>query len=478
VHALLGENGAGKSTLMNVLFGLYRPDGGEILVDGRQVRFDGPSDAIAAGIGMVHQHFKLVPVFTVAENVMLGAELTKALGVLDRSAADERVEKLSARYGLQVDPEATVEDLPVGIQQRVEIIKALDRDAQLLILDEATAVLTPSEIEDLLDIVRQLKADGRTIVFITHKLREVMAVADRVSVLRRGRLVGTTTPEESSVEELAALMVGHAMSLTIDKAPPSDTGRPVVLEVRDLTVLERGSPVVDAVDLQVRSGEILAVAGVSGNGQTELVQAITGSRAAASGSITFDGTDVTAASPAEMFRRGLAFVPEDRQRDGLVGSFPVRDNLVLNEWHRRPFSRGIRVDRGAVRRHADELVEQFDIRAASVDVPVETLSGGNQQKVIVAREFSKGGKLLVMSQPTRGLDVGSIHYIHTRTVEQRDAGAAVLLVSFELDEVMALADRVAVMYRGRIIGTLDGDRLTRENVGLLMAGHPLPEAAA
>jgi len=476
VHALLGENGAGKSTLMNVVFGLQRPDEGEIVVDGRPVRFGGPSDAIAAGIGMVHQHFKLVPVFTVAENVMLGAEVTRGMGVLDRGAAEERVARLSARYGLDVDPAARIEDLPVGIQQRVEIIKALDRDARLLILDEATAVLTPTEIDDLLDIVRQLKADGRAIVFITHKLAEVMAVADRVSVLRRGRLVGTTTPKESSIEELAALMVGHSMSLSVDKAPAVPGGEPV-LEVRELTVLDRGTPVVDAVDLEVRAGEILAVAGVSGNGQTELVQAITGSRPAASGTVRLAGEDVTGASPAAMFRRGLAYVPEDRQRDGLVGPFPVRDNLVLNEWSKRPFARGIRVDRRAVRRHADELVEQFDIRAASVDVPAETLSGGNQQKVIVAREFSKGGTLVVLSQPTRGLDVGSIKYIHTRTVEQRDAGAAVLLVSFELDEVLALADRVAVMYRGKVIGTLEGDRLTRENVGLLMAGHVLEGAA-
>jgi simple sugar transport system ATP-binding protein len=300
-----------------------------------------------------------------------------------------------------------------------------------------------------------------------------MAVADRVSVLRRGKLVGTTTPGQTSIEELARMMVGHELSLTVDRAPAKAAS--TVLEVRDLTVLERGTPVVDDVTFDVRAGEILAVAGVSGNGQTELVEALTGLRLPAAGTIHLDGDDITKTPPAGLFERGLAFVPEDRQREGLVGSFPVRDNLVLNRWSKRPFARGLRIDRDAVRANAEALVEQFDIRTPSVDVPVETLSGGNQQKVIVAREFSKGGKLLIMSQPTRGLDVGSIHYIHTRTVEQRDAGAAVLLVSFELDEVMALADRVAVMYRGRIIGMLEGDRLSRQNVGLLMAGQSLPE---
>jgi len=474
VHALLGENGAGKSTLMNVLFGLYRPDGGEILVDDQPVSFAGPSDAIAAGIGMVHQHFKLVPVFSVAENVMLGAEATHGVGgFLDRVEARRRVARLSKQYGLHVDPDTAVEELPVGVQQRVEIVKALDRDAQFLILDEATAVLTPSEIDDLLDIVRQLKADGRTIVFITHKLAEVMAVADRISVLRRGRLVGTTTPSASSVEELARMMVGHEVTMTVERAPASAGA--TVLEVRDVTVLERDAPVVDDVSFDVRAGEILAIAGVSGNGQTELVETLTGLRIPASGTIHLDGADVTKLGPARLFDRGLAFVPEDRQRDGLVGSFPVRDNLVLNRWGKRPFARGIRIDRDAVRRNAEDLVAQFDIRTASIDTPAETLSGGNQQKVIVAREFSKEGKLLVLSQPTRGLDIGSTTYIHRRIVEQRDAGAAVVLVSFELDEVLALADRVVVMYRGRVIGELEGERLTRQHVGLLMAGQQLDE---
>ena len=477
VHALLGENGAGKSTLMNVLFGLYRPDAGEILVDGEPVRFRGPSDAIAAGIGMVHQHFKLVPVFSVADNVMLGAEATRALGVLDRGAANERVTRFSREYGLAVDPKAVIEDLPVGIQQRVEIIKALDRNARLLILDEATAVLTPQEIDDLLGIIARLKADGRTIVFISHKLSEVLKVADRITVLRRGKVVGTTTPAETSAPALASMMVGRDISMTVTKTP-AVTGTDVVLDVRNVTVLERDVPVVDDVSFEVRAGEIVAVAGVSGNGQSELVHALTGARVPAAGRIHLEGADVTRAKPAELFRRGLAFVPEDRQRDGLVGSFPVRDNLVLNRWHERPFARRLRVDHGALRENAKALVEQFDIRTMSVDTPVETLSGGNQQKVIVAREFSKGGRMLVLSQPTRGLDVGSIEYIHKRIVEQRDAGAAVLLVSFELDEVLALADRVVVMCGGRVTGVVEGERLTRDNVGLLMGGHALPEEAA
>ena len=477
VHALLGENGAGKSTLMNVLFGLYEPDGGEIVLDGRPVRFRGPSDAIAAGIGMVHQHFKLVPVFSVADNVMLGAEATKGFGVLDRSAAAERVRRFADDYGLHVDPAAKIEDLPVGIQQRVEIIKALDRNARLLILDEATAVLTPQEIDDLLATLARLKSDGRAIVFISHKLGEVMKVADRITVLRRGAVVGTTTPAETTPSKLASMMVGRDISMTVEKSA-AVAGTETVLSVRELTVLDRDVPVVDAVDLEVRAGEIVAVAGVSGNGQSELVQALTGARAPAAGSIRLTGVDVTGASPAQLFRQGLAYVPEDRQRDGLVGTFPVTDNLVLNRWHERPFARGLRVDRGALRANAKELVQLFDIRTTSIDTPVETLSGGNQQKVIVAREFSKGGRLLVLSQPTRGLDVGSIEYIHRRIVEQRDAGAAVLLVSYELDEVLALADRVVVMCGGRVTGVVEGARITRDNIGLLMGGHSLPEEAA
>jgi general nucleoside transport system ATP-binding protein len=477
VHALLGENGAGKSTLVNVLFGLHQPDEGEVLLDGEPVHFRGPADAIAAGIGMVHQHFKLVPVFTVAENVMLGTEETSRFGFIDRRAARKRVEDLSSRYGLAVDPDATVEDLPVGIQQRVEIVKALVRDARCLILDEPTAVLTPAEIEELLTIVGHLKADGRAIVFISHKLREVLAVADRISVLRRGRVVGHAEPKDTDARQLATMMVGRDVKLVVDKDAAAPAG--AVLEVSELTVLDdREHAVVDGVSLTVRAGEILAVAGVDGNGQSELVQAITGLRFPAAGTIAVAGVDATRADPGERIDLGLAHVPEDRQRTGLVGSFPVADNLVLNRWRSAPFARGVRIDRDAVQRNAEQLISDFDIRTSSALAAVQTLSGGNQQKVIVAREFSREGSILVLSQPTRGLDVGSIQYIHGRIVDQRDAGAGVLLVSSELDEVMALADRVVVMYRGRVAGELEGDRLTRENIGSLMAGAGLPEAAA
>jgi simple sugar transport system ATP-binding protein len=442
------------------------------------VRFRGPREAIAAGIGMVHQHFKLVPVFTVTENVVLGDEQVSRLGFLDRKAARQKVADLSDRFRLAVDPDATVEHLPVGIQQRVEIIKALARDARCLILDEPTAVLTPVEIDELLGIIEALKADGRSIVFISHKLREVLAVADKISVLRRGKMVGHADPATATPAELATLMVGRDVKLVVDRAPAADTGR-VVLDVDDLTVLdEQQRPVVDGVSLDVRAGEIVALAGVDGNGQTELVHTICGLRRPTAGRIALDGTDVTGADPGRLFDLGLAHVPEDRQRDGLVGAFPVQDNLVLNRWHSKPFAKGLRIDRAAVRENAERLVAEFDVRTSSVDSPVDNLSGGNQQKVIIARELSRDGSLIVLSQPTRGLDVGSIQYIHGRAVERRDAGAAVLLVSSELDEVMALADRVAVMYRGRIIGVLEGEALTRDNVGLLMAGAEMPEAVA
>lgn len=469
VHALLGENGAGKSTLMNVLFGLYQPTEGEILLDGEPTSFSSPADAIDAGIGMVHQHFMLVPVFTVAENVMLGVEPTSAPGVLDREAARRRVLELSARHGLDVDPDALVEDLPVGVQQRVEILKALYREADCLILDEPTAVLTPSEIDDMLDIIRRLAAEGRSIIFISHKLREVRAIADTITILRRGRVVETTTPDESDEEELASAMVGRDVQLVVERgvAAPTD----VVLDVRRLRVRdERDQLAVADVSFQVRAGEIVAIAGVQGNGQTELVDGIVGLRRPTAGSILLDGADVTGAKPARMVELGVAHVPEDRQREGLIGSFPVADNLVLNLAGRAPYSRGIRIDRRAIRDNAERLVRDFDIRTASIDTPVGTLSGGNQQKVIVGREMSHSERLLILSQPTRGLDVGSIQYIHGRIVEARDAGIGVLLNSSELDEVLALADRIIVMYRGGVIGEVSGDEATRESVGLLMAG--------
>jgi simple sugar transport system ATP-binding protein len=469
VHALLGENGAGKSTLMNILFGLYRPDEGEILLDGEPLRARSPADAIAAGVGMVHQHFMLVPVFTVAENVMLGVEPTGPLGALDQGEARRRVAELSDRYGLAVDPGAVVEDLPVGVQQRVEILKALYRDARCLILDEPTAVLTPTEIEELMAIIRQLADGGRAVIFISHKLREVLSVADEITVLRGGRVVGHTTPGEADEQALATMMVGHDVQLVVDK-DVVDPGEPV-LEVSDLRVSDdRGQQAVDGVSFNVRAREILAVAGVQGNGQTELIEAICGMRRPDAGTVRLDGTDVTGLGPDHLFPRGLAHVPEDRQRDGLVSTFPVASNLVLNQLRDRPFSRRGRIDRRAVRDHAGRLVDEFDVRTPSVDAAVSTLSGGNQQKVIIAREFFHGRRLLVLSQPTRGLDVGSIQYIHRQIVAKRDEGTAVLLNSSELDEVLALADRIAVIYRGRLVGMVDRADASRDLIGLLMAG--------
>jgi simple sugar transport system ATP-binding protein len=418
---------------------------------------------------MVHQHFMLVPVFTVAENVMLGVEPTGGLGSIDRDEARRRVAELSDRYGLAVDPDATVEDLPVGVQQRVEILKALYRDARCLILDEPTAVLTPTEIDELMDIVRQLADGGRSVIFITHKLREVARIADRITVLRAGEVVGHTTPAEADEQDLATMMVGREVQLLVDK-PPAEAGEPV-LRIRGLVVSDdRHHRVVDGVSLDVRAGEILAVAGVQGNGQSELIDAVCGLRGVDAGTVQIDGADVTGHSPRQMYAAGLAHVPEDRQREGLVGSFPLTSNLVLNQIGAKPFSRRGRIDRGAVRRHATQLVEDFDVRTPSVDAAASTLSGGNQQKVIIAREFVHARRLLVLSQPTRGLDVGSIQYIHRRVVEKRDEGVAVLLNSSELDEVLALADRIAVVYRGRIVGIVDRADASRELLGLLMAG--------
>jgi simple sugar transport system ATP-binding protein len=470
VLALLGENGAGKSTLMNILFGLYQPDEGEVLVDDKPLVCSSPSDAIKAGIGMVHQHFMLVPVFTVTENVMLGVEPTGPLSLLDEDAARKKLLALSKEYGLQVDPDAVVEDLPVGIQQRVEILKALYREANCLILDEPTAVLTPNEIRDLIRIIRTLKESGRSVIFITHKLKEVLEIADRIVVLRRGEVVGSTTPAETNEQELATMMVGRDVQLEVSKEPAKPAE--VVLEVTDLEALDdRGHKAVDGVSLEVRAGEILALAGVQGNGQTELVEAVTGLRPVISGSVKLNGRDVTGHSPRELFRHGVAHVPEDRQADGLVVSFPIKDNLILNTYREPEFSRGLAIRRDRVKESAEKLVKEFDIRTPSIDIPASSLSGGNQQKVIVAREFMHADELLIASQPTRGLDVGSIQYIHEQIVAKRDEGIAVLLISTELDEILALADRIAVMYQGRIVGILDRKDATRERLGLLMAGH-------
>jgi simple sugar transport system ATP-binding protein len=469
IHALLGENGAGKTTLMNILYGLYQPDEGEILVRGKPVKVASPIDAIAQGIGMVHQHFMLVPVFTVTENVMLGEETLQAGVILDRQAAADRIRAISQQYGLAVDPDAYVKDLPVGVQQRVEIIKLLYRNADSLIFDEPTAVLTPQEVTELIKIMRSLVEQGKSIIFITHKLKEVMAIADRITVLRLGRVVGSTRPQETDENKLAAMMVGREVELEVSKLP-AQPGE-VVLEVKHLEVLdERLNLAVDDVSFEVRAGEVLGVAGVQGNGQTELVEAVTGLRPALAGQILIAGQDVTRASPREVIEIGVAHVPEDRQRDGLVLPYSVRDNMVLSTYYLPPFARGVVLQDDAIDRAALERVKEFDVRTPSILTPAGSLSGGNQQKVIVAREFSRPSRLLVASQPTRGLDVGSIEYIHGRIIEKRNEGLAVLLVSPELDEIIALSDRIAVMYRGRVVAIVPGDHATREYLGLLMAG--------
>jgi simple sugar transport system ATP-binding protein len=478
IHALLGENGAGKTTLMNILYGLYHADEGEIAVDGSPVRFETPGDAIAAGLGMVHQHFMLIPVFTVTENIILGVEPTEGLGLLDRADARRRVVEISDRFGLDAPPDAIVEELPVGVQQRVEILKALYREAEILILDEPTAVLTPQETEELFAVMRSLREAGKGIIFITHKLKEVLAIADRITVIRRGRVVGHADPRSASDEELASMMVGRSVQLTVDKEParPADA----VLEVADLKVLDdRGQVAVDGVSFSVRAGEIVCVAGVQGNGQTELVESVTGLRPSVEGTVRLQGRDITRADANTVLDAGVGHVPEDRQRDGLVVEFSIADNLVLDTFDRPPFARGIVRNDEAVLAAAEERAHDFDVRTPSVLLPAATLSGGNQQKVIVAREFSRPISLLVASQPTRGLDVGSIEYIHRRIVQKRDEGAAVLIVSPELDEVLALADRILVMYRGRIVGTVTAGDASREAIGLLMAGvHGDAEVAA
>jgi general nucleoside transport system ATP-binding protein len=469
IHVLLGENGAGKTTLMNILYGLYHQDEGTIMVRGREVKITSPSDAIAVGIGMVHQHFMLIPVFTVTENVMLGQESIVYGDFLDRKSAAKRIQQISDQYSLHVHPEDYIKDLPVGVQQRVEIIKLLYRNADILILDEPTAVLTPQETNELIQIMRSLISQGKSIIFITHKLKEVLEIADRITVIRRGRVVGSTTPEEADERVLAEMMVGRQVQLEIEKTPPN-VGEPV-LEVKDLIVLDQRNQVaVDGVSFDVRSGEILGIAGVQGNGQTELVEALTGMRQAQEGVISLLGNDIINATPRQITEMGVAHVPEDRQRDGLVLPFPIADNLILNTFYQPPFVKGAVLQFNDINASATKLVQEFDIRTPSITTTAGSLSGGNQQKVIVAREFSRPIKLLVASQPTRGLDVGSVEYIHRRIMEKRDDGVAVLLVSSELDEVFELSDRIAVMYRGKIMDIVNTDQTTKEAVGLLMAG--------
>jgi simple sugar transport system ATP-binding protein len=466
IRALLGENGAGKTTLMNILYGLVQPDEGEIRVDAKPVTIRSPKDAIAARIGMVHQHFMLVPVFTVAENVTLGLERTRAFGLLDRRRTRQDVRQLSERYGLNIDPDTTIEDLPVGVQQRVEIIKALMREASVLILDEPTSVLTPGETADLFRIMRELRADGRSIVFISHKLREVQEIADKITIIRHGKVVGERPPTATDAD-LAALMVGRAVQLRVTKAAAHEGE--VTLDVRDLTVAgEHGKPAVDDVSFQVRAGEVLGVAGVQGNGQTELCEALMGLRDA-TGSVLLSGRDLTGAAPRERLRAGIGYIPEDRQEDGLVSDFSVADNLILDVFDRPPYASGVALNLDAVRATAQARVPEFDIRTSSIGTQVGTLSGGNQQKVILAREIGRDVKLLLASQPTRGLDVGSIEFVHRRIIEQRDQGVAVIIVSSELDEIYALSDRIAVMYEGKITG-FRPPTVSVSELGLLMAG--------
>ncbi len=469
IFALLGENGAGKTTLMNILYGLYKPDEGEIISNGKRIEISSPIDAINTGIGMVHQHFMLIPVFTVTENVMLGHEFVNNTGMLDRKKVAKRIREISDLYKLDVDPDALVEDLPVGIQQRVEIIKLLFRDAEIFIMDEPTAVLTPQEVDELFNILKTLVSQGKSIIFITHKLREVMECADRIMVIRAGQIVHETTPEKASMEELASKMVGRDVKLNLVKkgCNPGAT----VLQVENLKVVDSHNFIhLDDVNLEVHAGEILGIAGVQGNGQTELVRAITGLQPPVEGSIKILEQDVTKSNPRKITELGTAHIPEDRQKDGLVLNSPITDNLILNSYQNEPFSKGIVMQDDKILENGQALIKKFDVRTPSATSMVYSLSGGNQQKVIVAREFSRPIKLLVAAQPTRGLDVGSIEYIHNQLLSKRDEGCAVLLVSTELDEIMQLSDRIAIMYRGKIIKTVPADNITKDELGLLIAG--------
>ncbi len=468
IHALLGENGAGKSTLMNILYGLAVPDGGEIRIEGELVDIKSPSDAIDRGVSMVHQHFMLVPLLSVAENIVLGEEPMRGRVFLDRNEATRRIAELGRQFGFEIDPTIKVANLAVGWQQRVEILRALYREARILVLDEPTAVLTPQETLEIFAVLRRLAAEGRSIIFISHKLNEVMEIADRITVIRRGRVVGSRSPGETNADDLAEMMVGRDVALEVDRgvSKPAD----VLLTVDDLHARDdRGHEVLRGVSFQVRGGEILGIAGVAGNGQEELVEAIAGLRRASAGRITLEGRDVTRATVRERKRRGVAHVPGDRQRYGLVLTFPIADNLVLTNYYEAPFSRRGVLDHSAIRASARRLISEYDIRTPSETVNASTLSGGNQQKVIVAREFGESVRLLLLDQPTRGLDVGSIEFVHRQVIAARSAGSAVLLVSVELDEILQLSDRIAVMYRGGLVAVIPAAEATREQIGLLMA---------
>jgi ABC-type uncharacterized transport system ATPase subunit len=469
IHALVGENGAGKSTLMNILYGLLKPNSGEIFISGQRVKAGGPRDTIAAGVGMVHQHFMLIPPLTVGENIVLGYEPTNSGDFYDTAKANAAIRDLSSRYGLEIDPDARTGDLPVGLQQRAEILKVLYRGANILILDEPTAVLTPQETDDLFEVLRSLKQQGKTIIFITHKLREVLAISDRVTVMRRGKVVGELITKETSQPEIARMMVGREVLLRVDKAP-AHPGE-VALRVENLTVLsEQGLPAVRGLSLELRTGEILGVAGVEGNGQSELVQALAGTRSPASGRIMVDGVDVAHENARQKRSAGLAHIPEDRRESGLVLNYSIAENMILGRQRDNQFAwRGLVMRLGDILRWAQNLIKRFDVRTPSAEAPAKSLSGGNQQKVIVARELSSKPKVLLASQPTRGVDIGAIEFIHRQLVANRDAGAAVLLVSAELDEIRSLSDRIAVMYEGQIVSVEPADA-PEERLGLLMTG--------
>ena len=471
IHALVGENGAGKSTLMNILYGLLHADSGTLAVDGKAAHFTGPGDAIARGIGMVHQHFMLIPPLTVAENVVLGQEPSKR-GFVDKASANQTVKALSDQYGLKVDPTAKVETLSVGIEQRIEIIKVLYRGAEILILDEPTAVLTPQEVDELFEILGSLKDQGKTIIFITHKLQEVMAVADTVTVMRRGKVVGTVSTQDTTRQEIATMMVGRQVLFRVERtqAEPGE----VVLMVKDLNALDnKDLPALRDISFSVREGEILGIAGVEGNGQTELVEVLTGLRKAQSGQVELNGQVITNFSPRLIREKGTGHIPEDRHRRGLVLDFTVAQNMVLGIHYRKPFVRHLGLDVinfGPIREKAQRLLKEFDIRPPDHENLAGNLSGGNQQKVIVAREFDQNPKLLIAAQPTRGIDVGSIEFIHQRLLQARDKGKAVLLISADLEEILSISDRIAVMYEGQIVGTLEPAEATEERLGLMMTG--------
>ncbi len=468
IHALLGENGAGKSTLMNILFGLYQPDEGSIKINGKPVTISDPNEAVRLGIGMVHQHFMLVEPFTVTENIILGKE-PRRLGFLDLKRAEEEVRRLSEQYGLQVDPRAKIRDISVGMQQRVEILKTLYRGADILILDEPTAVLTPQEIDELIEIMKRLVREGKTIIFITHKLKEIMRACDTVTVIRRGKMIDSLPVSETDESRLAALMVGRDVSFTVEKAPSQ--AEKAVLEVEGLVVKDnRGLDAVRGLDLEVRAGEIVGIAGVDGNGQSELLEAITGLRRVEAGVVRLNGKDVTNRKTRDILRRGVGHIPEDRQKRGLVLDFSVGENMALITYDQSPFARGIRLRYPEIFAHARRLIEQFDVRTPDEWTAARALSGGNQQKVVIAREVDRDPDLLIAAQPTRGLDVGAIEFIHRRLIEQRDKGKAVLLISLDLDEIMKLSDRIAIICEGKIVGWVDPETVTEEELGLMMAG--------